>query len=224
MAWDRARGTLSHETRSAALTFAPVCVAMKALLGVEYGREEQNMYGMVNQAVRGLVTSAFGDETWEKIYTQAGSPDTFIDFEQYDDAVTYNLVAASSEVLELDAATVLRTFGNYWVKEVATVRYADLLDRTGTDFLSFLQGLDHMHSRIKVSFPNYQPPSFRVKETSPGNLEVDYYSEREGLLPFVEGLLEGLSKHFDVDITLEHVPDESHPMPCKRMLLSYSAK
>ena len=108
------------------------------------------MYGMVNQAVRGLVTSNFGEDTWRTIYTKAGAPESFLDFEQYDDAVTFDLVAASSEVLELDAATVLRTFGNYWVAHVATVRYADLLDRTGTDFLAFLKGLDHMHSRIKV--------------------------------------------------------------------------
>ena len=181
------------------------------------------MYGMVNQAVRGLVTSNFGEDTWRTIYTKAGAPESFLDFEQYDDAVTFDLVAASSEVLELDAATVLRTFGNYWVAHVATVRYADLLDRTGTDFLAFLKGLDHMHSRIKVSFPNYTPPSFRVKELDSSTLELDYYSEREGLLPFVEGLLEGLSSHFEVQMTIEPVPDDQHPMPCKRMIVRYQS-
>ena len=181
------------------------------------------MYGMVNQAVCSLVTSNFGVKTWKKIHKKANAPESFLDFEQYDDAVTYDLVSASSEVLELDAATVLRTLGNFWVANVATVRYADLLDRTGTDFLAFLKGLDHMHSRIKVSFPNYIPPSFRVKEVEPSLLQLDYYSEREGLLPFVEGLLEGLSKHFAVQMTIEPVPDDQHPMPCKRMMIHYEA-
>jgi hypothetical protein len=180
------------------------------------------MYGMVNQAVRGLVLDRFGEEMWEKIYTHAGTSKSFLDFEQYDDSVTYDLVGAASVMLELDAATVLRTFGCYWVTHVAVVRYTDLLDRSGTDFLAFLKGLDHMHSRIGVSFPNYRPPSFRIKELEEGLLQVDYYSEREGLLPFVEGLFQGLSDHFNVRLALEHVPDTDHPMPCKRLLLHYS--
>ena len=32
------------------------------------------MYGMVNEAVKGLVLSAFGKDAWEKIHTQANSP------------------------------------------------------------------------------------------------------------------------------------------------------
>jgi hypothetical protein len=179
------------------------------------------MYGMVNQAVRGLVIREFGEDKWKAIHTKAGSPATFLDFEKYDDSVTYNLVGAASQVLELDPAEVLKAFGNYWVTDVATVRYADLLDRSGIDFLGFLKGLDHMHSRIKVSFPDYLPPSFRVKEMGKGELQVDYYSDREGLLPFVEGLLEGLSVHFGVSMRIQGVPDDMHPMPCKRMIVYY---
>ena len=50
------------------------------------------MYGMVNEAVKGLVLSAFGKDAWEKIHTQANSPESFVSLDSYDDAVTYNLV------------------------------------------------------------------------------------------------------------------------------------
>ena len=36
------------------------------------------MYGIVNDAVRGLVKSAFGDAAWHDIHTQAGAPEAFV--------------------------------------------------------------------------------------------------------------------------------------------------
>jgi hypothetical protein len=181
------------------------------------------MYGMVNQGVRGLVLSRFGEEAWTRIHTQAAAPATFLNFEQYDDAVTYNLVGAAAEVLELPAEAVLRTFGLYWVTDIAVKSYGDLMNRSGISLVDFLKNLDHMHTRIKVSFPNYRPPSFRVKELSDDELELDYYSEREGLLPFVEGLLAGLALHFHSKIDIVLVPDTDHPMPCQRMRLRHVA-
>lgn len=179
------------------------------------------MYGMVNDAVRGLVTSAFGEDTWTEIHTKAGVSSSFVALESYDDAVTYNLVGAAVEVLGLSAEDVLKTFGVYWVEHVATVHYGDLMEQTGVGFTEFIKNLDSMHQRMQSIFPEYQPPSFRVIDTeTPGVYQVDYYSKREGLLPFVEGLFNGLSKHFEEPIKIEHVPDDAHPMPCQRMLLT----
>jgi hypothetical protein len=79
-----------------------------------------------------------------------------------------------------------------------------------------------MHQRIRVTFPNYQPPSFRVKPLDSGTLQVDYYSHRPGLLPFVEGLFTGLAQYFSVTVSFENVPNESHQLPCKRLLVRYA--
>ena len=181
------------------------------------------MYGMVNKAVRGLVLDAFGEDAWARIHSNAEAPADFVAFEQYDDAVTYNLVGAAVEELQMSAEDVLKAFGNYWVAEIAMIAYADIMNQTGTSFVAFLKNLDHMHSRIQVTFPGYSPPSFRVKETGPGEVLLDYYSKREGLLPFVEGLLAGLATHFQQEITIEQLPDDSHSMPCKRMKVSFKA-
>jgi len=183
--------------------------------------EEIKMYGMVNQAVRGLVLEQFGKEAWTKIHEKAESPENFDAFKQYDDTVTYGLVGAATEVLELPAEKILYAFGEYWVLKVAAQSYADLMDKTGTDFLAFVKGLDHMHSRIKGTFPNYTPPSFRVEVLAEDRFQLDYYSDREGLLPFVEGLMHGLAIHFEQEIQIRQIPDDQHSMPCKRMEVSY---
>ena len=179
------------------------------------------MYGMVNQAVRGLVLQNFGSEAWTRIHTQAGAPETFAAMQPYGDDVTYNLVGAACEVLQLPADSVLRAFGEYWVKEIATKHYGTLMASTGVDFADFLSNLDHMHQRIRVTFPDYQPPSFRVKRMGEGTLQVDYFSHRPGLLPFVEGLFHGLGAHFAVNVAFEHIDDTAHRLPCKRMIVRY---
>jgi hypothetical protein len=179
------------------------------------------MYGMVNEAVRGLVISNFGEDTWTKIHTKAGVSSSFTALESYPDEVTYNLVGAAVEILEISAEDVLKTFGVYWVEHVATAHYGDLMAQTGGGIVEFLKNLDSMHQRMKSVFPEYQPPSFRVVDTDTPNVyQVDYYSQREGLLPFVVGLFDGLSQHFGEPIEIEHVPDDAHPMPCRRMLMS----
>jgi guanylate cyclase soluble subunit beta len=179
------------------------------------------MYGLVNAAVRSLVLESAGDAAWAAVRDRAGAPDEFAPLQAYDDGVTYALVGAAVEVLGLPADQILRTFGRYWVERVATVHYRELMDRTGADFVSFVRHLDALHTRMRSSFPEYRPPSFRVIALEPGLLQVDYYSEREGLLPFVEGLFEGLGAHFGEEVELEHVPDDSHPLPCKRMRLRH---
>lgn len=181
------------------------------------------MYGMVNQAVRGLVTEKFGAETWTKIHTGAGAPENFSAMQPYDDAVTYNLVGQAVEVLGLPADVILRTFGQYWVTDIATLHYEKMMASTGADFADFLSNLDHMHQRIRVTFPDYQPPSFRVKALEAGKLQVDYYSHRPGLLPFVEGLFTGLGDYFKEEVSFEHLDDASHRLPCKRIIVHHKA-
>jgi hypothetical protein len=179
------------------------------------------MYGMVNKALRGLVLERFGQETWEVVREKAGAPGDFESFRAYDDAITYGLVGAAVGVLEVSAEKLLHDFGRYWILNVAAISYADLMSKVGRDFPSFLQGLDQMHSRMMVTFPGYSPPSFRVEVRSESSLQLDYYSEREGLVHFVEGLLHGLGGHFGQKIRVRQVPEDQHPMPCNRMVVTY---
>jgi hypothetical protein len=179
------------------------------------------MYGLVNQAVKSLLVEAGGDALWQKVREHAGAPDDYSPLVPYDDAITYNLVGAASQVLQEPAETLLHQFGVYWVARIATLHYPDMMDTSGTTFALFLRNLDHMHERMRVSFPDYRPPSFRVVELDDAALQVDYYSSREGLIPFVEGLFHGLAAHFGRRLTMTHVADETHGMPCRRMKLQH---
>ena len=166
------------------------------------------MYGLINKAVKGLVTEQFGDEAWENICARAGIAERdFISMEGYDDSVTYDLVGAASEELGLDAADILEAFGGYWVKYTAVEGYGELLNSAGDNLADFLTNLDQMHARVKLAMPHLAPPRFRVTDRQDPTLVLHYFSHRPGLAPLVVGLVKGLAERFDQAVEVEHFRD-----------------
>lgn len=162
------------------------------------------MYGLINRAVRGLVTEQFGEEAWGRIRTRAGvEDDDFVSMSSYDDSVTYDLVAAASAELGAPAEAILKSFGEYWVRYTAVEGYGDLLASAGDDLVSFLSNLDQMHARVKLAFPDLKPPRFRVTDADDAGLRLHYYSDRPGLAPLVVGLVDGLAQRFGDEVEIE---------------------
>lgn len=165
------------------------------------------MYGLVNQAVEDLAVKLGGAELWATIVETAGvERPVFVAMAPYDDAITYRLVEAASEVLGLSAAEVLEAFGEHWILYTGDQGYGPMLAAMGTTLPQFLGNLDSMHSRIALSMPELRPPSFACEELDEGRLQVRYWSERAGLAPMVTGLLKGLGNRFDLDMTVTSGP------------------
>jgi len=172
------------------------------------------MYGLINKAIHGLVRERFGPEAWERIRTRAGVPDEpFLSMESYPDAVTYDIVAAATEELGMPAADILRAFGRYWTVYTATAGYGELMATAGRSFPEFLRNLDQLHSRVRLSFPRLEPPSFSVSDERADALTLHYFTGRQGLAPLVEGLLQGLAERFGVEVDIRHEfrPDAEPP-------------
>lgn len=164
------------------------------------------MYGMVNRAIEGLITEQFGSEAWERVCARAGiETPVFVSSEPYPDALTYGLVGAAAEELGLPAGEILHRFGVHWILRTGAEEYADLMDAGGRTLGEFLDHLPEFHTRVFLAFPDLEPPEFRIVERGDGRVRLRYESRREGLQPFVEGLLEGLAQRFGVDLSVEHV-------------------
>ena len=172
------------------------------------------MYGLVNKAVESLVLSKFGQDTWDTIREKANISGPLISMKSYDDQVTYDLVGACVEVLELPVEDVLHTFGEYWVLDVAVVNYSNLMDASGMSFVELVKNLDQMHSRIQMTFDNLNPPSFQCQELDAETIKISYFSDRPGLTYFVAGLLSGLGKHFQEDVNIEILATKADGAVC----------
>jgi len=162
------------------------------------------MYGLINVAIRDLVKDKFGEDQWSEIVSKSGVTDEdFARMEPCEDAKTYALVGAASEVLGLPASEILQAFGEYWTVFTADEGYGPMMDAAGSTLPEFLMNLDNLHTRVGMMYPELRPPAFRCSEVSDNSLILHYQSEREGLDDLVIGLLRGLGTRFNIDVSVE---------------------
>ncbi len=167
------------------------------------------MYGLINTALRDMISTRFGEDQWQQVLQASGVPeDSFLTMRSYDDAITYDLAGAASEVLGAPLETCLELFGEYWIEETAGKSYGMLMDATGQNMVEFLENLNGLHDRITSTFLDYKPPSFRIEHIADNRYRLHYESTRKGFTPFVVGLLKGLAERFDAALTIEAQHDE----------------
>lgn len=161
------------------------------------------MYGLVNKAIEQLVVTQFGKEKWEEIKKLAEiDVESFVCMHSYPDEVTYGLVSAASEVLGLSPDKILEAFGEYWTVYTAREGYGEMLELSGDNFVEFVRNLDNLHVRVGLSFPKLSPPSFHCTDVTEESLRLHYRSKRAGLAPMVIGLIKGLGKLFDTEVSV----------------------
>ncbi len=166
------------------------------------------MYGLVNQAIQGLVVDNFGEDNWKAIKQKAGvTEDAFLSNEIYDDSITFNLAVSASEVLNIPLADVLKTFGKYWIIKVGNEKYGPLMKSGGDNFIDFIVNLPNFHSRVMLIYSDIKPPEFIVEKITDSQLKLHYYSTRQGLTDFMFGLIQGLGELYQTPIDIKLIAD-----------------
>jgi hypothetical protein len=162
------------------------------------------MYGMINQAIKDLVLTKFGEDAWGKICDNANlTKGDFVFMQYYPDKVTYDLVGAASKHLSISGDIILREFGKHWILYTAKEGYGAMMDLFGQDFKSCLQNLNSLHERMGMSMPQLRPPRFSFSQESEAIYIISYFSKRPGLCPMVIGLLEGLAAKYETKATID---------------------
>lgn len=173
------------------------------------------MYGLVNKAVEHLVVTNFGIEKWNAIKARAGvEVESFISNESYPDSVTYDLVGAASEILEIPADRILVAFGEHWVLKTAAQSYGAMLRGGGRSLQEFLVNLPNFHTRVMMIFRDLKPPRFECSEVGDTSLKLHYFTHRSGLTHFVIGLVQGLGKYYETPASCTLIEDRSSNGEC----------
>lgn len=180
------------------------------------------MYGMVNRAIEDMVVSGHGPEVWERIKEKASvDVDVFVSSEGYPDEMTYALVGACSEVLQMPAAEILEAFGEHWILKTAMQGYGDMMAAGGKTLREFLINLPDFHSRVSMILPHLAPPRFLCRDSGERWVQIRYESHRAGLAPFVIGLFKGLGKMFATPVKVQQVADKGAGADCDEFLISW---
>jgi len=122
-------------------------------------------------------------------------------------ALKLGVVMPASAELGVPADALLESFGEYWTLYVAEKGYGSLLDMAGDSLFTCLQHLDRLHVKVKESYPDLQPQSFRFEELGADTGLLHYHSHREGLAPMVIGLLRGLATRYGTPVDIAVVKD-----------------
>ncbi|XP_073816050.1 guanylate cyclase soluble subunit beta-1-like isoform X2 [Musca autumnalis] len=172
------------------------------------------MYGFVNYALELLVLKHFGEEIWEKIKKKAmvAMEGQFLVRQIYDDEITYNLIGAAVEILNIPADDILELFGKTFFEFCQDSGYDKILQVLGATPRDFLQNLDALHDHLGTLYPGMRAPSFRCTEKD-GQLLLHYYSERPGLEHIVIGIVKAVaSKLHGVDVEIDIVKRKGDPV------------
>ncbi|XP_065365039.1 guanylate cyclase soluble subunit beta-1 [Calliphora vicina] len=130
----------------------------------------------------------------------------------YDDEITYNLIGAAVEILNIPADDILELFGKTFFEFCQDSGYDKILQVLGATPRDFLQNLDALHDHLGTLYPGMRAPSFRCTEKD-GSLLLHYYSERPGLEHIVIGIVKAVaSKLHGVDVEIEIVKRKGDPM------------
>lgn len=178
------------------------------------------MYGLLNRAIKDLVESSFGPDAWASVVDKVGpSALDFIAMKKYPDELTYELVAAVSQISGLSQDAVMDAFGEHWISYTGHVGHGDLISIMGDDVITFLRNLDSMHIRIMSMFPELEPPKFVIEDLGGGMYEMDYYSHRPALWPVVIGMVRGLGKMLKQDVSIRLLTPKTEPVGYDRFLI-----
>ncbi|XP_062537578.1 guanylate cyclase soluble subunit beta-1 isoform X4 [Armigeres subalbatus] len=172
------------------------------------------MYGFVNYALELLVLKNFGINIWEQIKkkAQVNMEGQFLVRQIYEDDITYNLIEAAVEILNIPAGDILELFGKTFFEFCQDSGYDKILQVLGATPRDFLQNLDALHDHLGTLYPGMRAPSFRCTETD-GQLVLHYYSERPGLEHIVIGIVKAVaSKLHGVDVEIKIIRRKGDPV------------
>jgi guanylate cyclase soluble subunit beta len=104
-------------------------------------------------------------------------------------------------------------FGEKFFEFCEEAGYDKIMQVLGGTLVEFLQNLDAMHDHLATIYPGMRAPSFRCRESTSGDIDLCYHSERPGLEHIVVGLVKSVARELssrDVDVTILNSHDTSN--------------
>ncbi len=122
----------------------------------------------------------------EGIYTSVGT---------YDFNEMVSLITSLSKTVQIDANTLIYTFGHFLFSSLAKAHPEVIKNYTNP--LGLLYSIeDHIHVHVQKLYPDAELPTFKILEKTDTSLSMVYASSR-GLYRLAHGLIEKCFEHFN---------------------------
>jgi len=163
------------------------------------------MHGLINRSIQCFVRDTYGLQTWEEVTRIAELE--FVSFEAmlpYEDALTYAVIDAISQLQAKPRNDIMEDIGTYLVSHDSVAAVRRLLRFGGEGFVEFLHSLDDLHDRVKLAVPDLDVPHLELRDHTPGAFSLTCRSPYEGFGHVIVGLLRGIADDYGALVFLEH--------------------
>jgi hypothetical protein len=163
------------------------------------------MHGLINKAIERFVRDTCGDPDWERIVATAGLEHS--EFEamlRYEAAVTVQVLAAASDILNRPLPDMLEDIGTYLVSNPNVEALRRLLRFGGADFVEFLHSLDDLPDRARMAVSDLELPDIELREHAVDRFSLICRSEQPGFGHVLVGVLRAMADDYGALVLLEH--------------------
>ncbi len=176
--------------------------------GRQSNNEAVKLKGVVFVKLSEFVEETWGLALWDELLQEAdlASDGIYTTVCVYDDQEFFSLVSLIGNKKGITVAQAQKAFGEWIFTELYAIAPPGAHDFV--DIFEFLHGVQNViHVEVKKLNPDGLLPEFDFLFESEKTLRFHYKSPRK-LCYFCEGLIYGLSKHVNQEVTVSHVECE----------------
>lgn len=177
------------------------------------------MYGMIHRALLLMLDEKLGPAANPLHASRQAHPELFLSMSVHSDDATVGMLQQGAAAVGQPLPAFMTEFGEYWVSFADQGAYAGLMRAAGETLPQFISNLDRLHTGVRDALPTALTPSFRLIRATETEVLVGYASTREGLGPFVQGLLQALVRRFGHKGEVAPAPGEREGELCFRLSL-----
>ncbi|OYT26509.1 MAG: hypothetical protein B6U97_03770 [Candidatus Altiarchaeales archaeon ex4484_96] len=165
------------------------------------------MKGVIADCFCELVKKKFGEDKLEQIKQSAGVDKNkrFLATENVPDSAVLEMVGCACDTLGISLEDAADAFGEYWVNVYAPRLYSVYYKGVNSS-RDFLLRMDEVHTKTAKNLSDAKPPHFKYRWSDDNTLVITYISER-GLIDFAVGLIKGVGKYYDEDLSVKKLSD-----------------
>jgi hypothetical protein len=166
------------------------------------------MKGVIVMCLGELVRNNFGQDKWETALEKAGvNKDTiFLSTSDVDDGTVLKVIGSLCDILNISLVQAADAFGDYWVNNFAPKIYGAYYQGVKSA-KEFLLNMDKVHVHSTQTLQDSNPPRFNYEWKDDKTLIMGYKSHR-GLIDIMVGLVKGVGKYYNEDLTVTKLGDD----------------
>jgi predicted hydrocarbon binding protein len=160
------------------------------------------MHGRIFWELRAYTEATYGDRSWRELLKIAGVEEKVYLGKAYPDTEMVELVGAAAKLGGKSVPELLEDFGAFLSPHLLTM-YGHLIKQEWRT-LELIEHAERVgHSTVRQQEAGTAPPFLRVKRLGAEKVVLIYSSPRK-LCALAVGMIKGLGKHFNEEVSVQH--------------------